>query len=137
VSTEVLEQFATDPSKGPDLADLHFDVKQGMRSDWNRKALQLMQAEFCRQLEETYENVPTRSAQYFEELIRERFQRLAGLWKRGQPQTTSGGEVESHEDVEQRMMEDKDIDLKACRHTTRRINVSFQLTIKSITDILL
>ena len=38
VLMEALEEFITDPSKGLDL-DLHFDVKQGMWSDWNRKAL--------------------------------------------------------------------------------------------------
>ena len=128
--TEALEHFAADPSMGPDLADLHFDVKAGMRSEWNKKALRLMQTEFCRQLDEDYEHVPVRSAQYFEELFQERFQRLAGIWKNAQPQITSSGELESHEAVEQRMMDDKDIELKACHHTTRRINVRFQLAIK-------
>jgi hypothetical protein len=130
VQTEALEHFAADPSMGPDLADLHFDVKAGMRSEWNKKALRLMQTEFCRQLDDDYEDVPVRSAQYFEELFRERFQRLAGIWKNAQPQTTSSGELESHEAVEQRMMDDKDIELKARRHTTRRINVRFHLAVK-------
>ena len=48
VLMEALEEFRTDPLKGPDLTDLHFDMKQAMRSDWNKKALQLMQKEFCR-----------------------------------------------------------------------------------------
>jgi hypothetical protein len=125
-----LEQFAADPSKGPDLDDLHFDVKAGMRSEWNKKALRVMQTEFCRQLDENYDGIPVRSAQYFEELFRERFQRLVGVWKHAQPQTTSNGELESHEAIEQRMMDDKDIELKARRHTTRRINVRFQLAIR-------
>lgn len=118
-----MEQFAADPAEGPNLADLHFDVKAGMRSEWNKKALQMMVIAFCKLLQEEYEDVPDRSVQYFEELIRERFQRLAGIWKNAQPQTTSAGEVESHEAVERRMMDDKEIELKARRHTTRRINV--------------
>jgi hypothetical protein len=124
VSEEALEEFTFDPMKGPDIADLHFDVKAGMRSEWNKKALQIMQAEFCKQLDEEYESVPVRSTQYLEESFRERFQRLANVWKRAQPQLTSGGALESHEAVERRMIEDKDIELKCRRHTTRRINVS-------------
>jgi hypothetical protein len=136
VTTAALEQFAADPAKGPKLDNLHFDVKAGLRSEWNKKALQLMSAEFRKELEEDYENVPVRSPQYIEELIRERFRRLVNVWKRAQPQMTPSGELESHQAIEQRMMEDKDIELKTCRHITRRINVRWVLKKKeTITDV--
>jgi hypothetical protein len=124
VSTEALARFAADPANGPDLADLHFDVDKGMRSEWNKAALGLMQIKFCAELSEHYDSVPARSSQYFEQLIQEKFQRLVGVWKRAQPRMTASGEPESHEAVETRMMSDKDVELKVCRHTTRRLNVS-------------
>jgi hypothetical protein len=43
VSAQALERFEVDPQDGPDLDDLHFDVAKGMRSQWNKTALQLIQ----------------------------------------------------------------------------------------------
>jgi hypothetical protein len=114
VTTAALEQFAADPVEGPKLNNLHFDMKAGLWSEWNKKALQLMLAKFRKELEEDYENVPVRSPQYIEELIRERFQWLVNVWKCVQPQMTPSGELESHQAIEQCMMEDKGIELKTC-----------------------
>ena len=124
-STEALQQFATDPSKGPDLEDLHFDMKGGMRSDWNQQALQLMRLDFKRQLEDSkdVDNIPLRSQQYIDDIFKKRFQRLVTVWKNGQCQMASDGLMESHEDVERRMIADKNVELKESRHTTRRISV--------------
>jgi len=92
---EALERFAADLAEGPNLTDLHFDVKTGMQSEWNKKALQMKQTTFSKMLLEEYKQVPEWSIQYFEELIWDTFQWLAGIWKNVQPQTTAAGEVES------------------------------------------
>lgn len=131
MSAEALEGFASDPQNGPNLADLHFDVAKGMRSQWNKTALQLMHAKLRKELDEEYDQVPERSEQYFTQLIQERFQRLVVIWKNAQPHLTARGEIESYEAVEKRMIEDKDIELKSCRHTTRRINVGHFLPLNA------
>lgn len=123
VSAQALERFEVDPQDGPDLDDLHFDVAKGMRSQWNKTALQLIQLRLGEELYEDGDDVPERSEQYLAKLIQERFQRLVVVWKNAQPLPNAGGEMESYEAVEKRMMEDKDIELKSCRHTTRRISV--------------
>ena len=124
ISTEALAQFAADPANGPNLADLHFDMTNGMWSKWNKAALGLMQIKFCAKLSEDYDSVPARSSQYFEQLIWERFQRLVGVWKHTQPQMTASGELESNEAIKTQMMSDKDVELKVCQHTTWHLNVS-------------
>jgi len=125
-SLETLREFATDLSKGPNLEDLHFDMKGGMRSEWNQQALRLMRIDFGRKLEESRDEIPIRSQQYLDGMFQERFQRLVTVWKNGQPQVTGDGEMESHEEVERRMVADKNVQLKAARHNTRRINVCSQ-----------
>lgn len=124
MSKEALEQFAADSQNGPDLADLHFDVAKGMRSQWNKTALQLMHDKLRKELDEEYENVPERSEQYLAQLIQERFQRLVVVWQNAQPHLTANGEIEDYEAIEKRMIENKDIELKSSRHTTRRLNVT-------------
>ena len=74
ILTEALAQFAADPTNGPNLTDPHFDMKNGMRSKWNKAALGLMQIKFCTKLSEDHDSIPARSSQYFEQLIQERFQ---------------------------------------------------------------
>jgi len=104
-------------------------MAKGMQSQWNKTALQLMHVRLLEELEEDYEDVPERSEQYFAQLIQERFQRLVVVWKNAQPRLTTSGDKETYEAVETRMIEDKEIELKSCRHTTRRINVqSFPAT---------
>ena len=123
MSKEALEQFAADSQNGPDLDDLHFDVAKGMRSQWNKTALQLMHTKLCKELDEEYEDVTERSEQYLTQLIQERFQRLVVVWKNAQPHLTANGETEDYEAIEKRMIENKDIELKSSQHMTRRLNV--------------
>lgn len=127
VSTEALQRFATDADEGPDLKDLHFDMNGAMRSEWNKRALELMRLDFNKKLEnfEDFDQIPFRSQQYIEEILQKRFQRMVTIWKNGQRHMTSNGVMESHEDVEMRMIANKDLQLKEARHTTRRINVCY------------
>lgn len=126
-SMEALQQFATDPDDGPDLKDLHFDMDGAMQSEWNKRALQLMRLDFNEKLKnfEDFDEIPFRSQQYIDEMLQKRFQRLVTVWKKGQRHMTSNGVMEDHEDVEKRMIADKDVQLKEARHTTRRINVCY------------
>jgi hypothetical protein len=98
-----------------------------MRSEWNKRALELMRLDFNEKLKnfQDSDEIPFRSQQYIDEMLQKRFQRLVTVWKNRQRHMTSNGAVESHEDVEKRMIAEKDVQLKAARHTTRRINVCY------------
>jgi hypothetical protein len=109
VSKETLEQVVADLQNGPDLADLHFDVAKGIRSQWGKTALQLMHTKLCKELDEEYENVAERSEQYLMQLIQERFQHLVVVWTNVQPHPTANSEIEDYEAIEKCMIETKDI----------------------------
>jgi len=134
-SEEQLRAFANDPSQGPSLADPHFDVKAGMLSDWNKKLLRLLQVEFQSQLpgicarENTV--LPPRSDKYYANLISERFQRLAQVWKQGQPKLTRYGALEAAEEVEARMVAQREVVAKTQRHYSRRLYVCGKLHMKT------
>lgn len=133
-SEEQLRAFANDPSKGPSLADAHFDVKAGMLSDWNKKLLRLLQVDFQIKLPDicARENMllPPRSEKYYANLVSERFQRLAQVWKQGQPKLTLDGALEDAEEVETRMMAQREVVAKAQRHYSRRLYVRDKLHTK-------
>ena len=105
LSEEQLHAFANDPSQGPSLGDLHFNVKVGMLSDWNKKLLHLLQVDFQSKLPDicARENtaVHLRSDKYYINLVSERFQWLAQIWRQGQPQLIPNGALEAAEEVEE------------------------------------
>jgi hypothetical protein len=126
-SAEQLQAFADDPSQGPSLEDPHFDVKAGMLSEWNKTLLRLLQVDFQRRLPLLCANsgvtVPDMSNKYYTNLIAERFQRLAQVWKQGQAKSTRSGDVESPRDVEGRMATAREVTAKKQRHLSRRLYV--------------
>jgi len=134
-SEEQLRAFGNDPSQGPSLADAHFDVKAGMLSDWNKKLLRLLQVDFQNKLPDicARENMtlPLRSDKYYANLVSERFQRLAQIWKQGQPKLTAEGSLEAAEEVENRMIAQREVVAKAQRHYSRRLHVRGKLDTKT------
>ena len=102
-----------------------------MLSDWNKKLLCLLQVEFQSQLpgicarENTV--LPPRSDKYYANLISERFQRLAQVWKQGQPKLTQDGALEAVEEVEAQMVAEREVVAKTQRHYSRRLYVRGKL----------
>ena len=136
-SEEQLRAFANDPSKGPSLADPHFDVKAGMLSDWNKKLLRLLQVDFQSRLPDicARENmeVPPRSDKYYTNLVSERFQRLAQIWRQGQPKLTQNDALEAAEEVEKWMITQRGAVAKTQRHYSQRLYVRGKLHTKLTT----
>ena len=136
-SEEQLCTFANDPSKGPSLADPHFDVNAGMLSDWNKKLLRLLQVDFQSRLPDicARENmeVPLRSDRYYMNLVSERFQRLAQIWKQGQPKLNQNGALEAAKEVEKRMITQRVVVAKKQRHYSQHLYVRGKLHTKLIT----
>lgn len=126
-STEQLRAFANDPTKGPSLEDAHFDVKAGMLSEWNKKLLLLLQVTFQKELPgicaQQGVTLPARTDKYYGNLVSERFQRLAAIWKQGQPKRTAEGALESYEEAEERMASTRKLTAKKQRHLSRRLYV--------------
>jgi hypothetical protein len=126
-SAEQLQAFAKDPTKGPSLEDAHFDVKAGMLSEWNKKLLLLLQVTFQKELPGICARkgvtLPARTDKYYGNLVSERFQRLAAIWKQGQPKMTAGGVLELYEETEERMVSTRKLTAKKQRHLSRRLYV--------------
>lgn len=110
---------------GPDLSDLHFELPAGLKSQWNKEALRLLQEKFCETLLEdpNFDELP-RSEKYFNKIIQERFMRLASIWRTGQPIEQRGGDMETHKDVEKRLNGRRDNTLQGYRRFTRRSTVN-------------
>ena len=127
-SDEQLRVFASDPSKGPSLTDPHFDVNAGLASEWNKKLLRLLQVAFQTQLPDICADqgivLPPRTNKYYGDLVAERFQRLAHIWKQAQPKVTTEGYAESYEETELRMVSTREHIAKKQRHFSRHLFVS-------------
>jgi hypothetical protein len=110
-------------------------VKAGMLSDWNKKLLRLLQVEFQSQLLGicARENMvlPPRSDKYHTNLISERFQWLAQVWKQGQPKLTQDGALEAAEEVEALIVAQREVVAKTQRHYSRRLYVRSKLHMKT------
>lgn len=124
-----LQAFGRDPNKGPTIDNPQFDVKKGLRSEWNKHLLNLMIANFKEKLPDvvaqtTKGTVPPRSDDYYTSLFSERFQRLAKIWKQGQPRKTVEGIDETPEQIEERVVTMRNEVAKSQRHLTRRLYVS-------------
>jgi hypothetical protein len=126
-SAEQLKAFANDPTKGPCLEDAHFDVKAGMLSEWNKKLLLLLQVTFQKELPGICVargvTLPARTDKYYGNLVSERFQRLAAIWRQVQPKMNAGGVLESYEETEERMASTRKRTAKKQRHLSRRLYV--------------
>jgi hypothetical protein len=126
-SAQQLRAFAEDPAKGPSLEDAHFDVNAGMLSEWNKKLLRLLQVTFQAELPGICAQrgmiLPARTDKYYGNLVAERFQRLAHLWKQGQPKMTAEGILESYEETEKRMALTRKRTTQKQRHLSRRLYV--------------
>lgn len=108
---------------GPDAEDLHFDMKGGLASEWNKKVFQLL-VDKLREHLATGTDAPERSEEYYLDLVEGRFKRLLSIWRASQARIQASGDVETAEEVEKRVVARKDVLAKNIRHTTRRVSVS-------------
>lgn len=119
---DAIQEFVVNNGPGPDLEDLHLDIRGGLASDWNKRALYLLRIAFCKELE-GLTDVPIRSTQYYHDLIAEQFSRLVTIWNNAQPKRKADGTMETFEEVEDRMNNAKKKQLVVNRHTVRRFTV--------------
>ncbi|KAG1754120.1 hypothetical protein EDD22DRAFT_756298, partial [Suillus occidentalis] len=110
---------------GPDLKNLTFDLRNGSKTPWNSKIIDLLLEEIQKRC--TEEQWPfQRSEAYFREILHDCYKRLRTIWTAAQPKVTAKGILETPAEVEKRLVTKKDETLKATRQTTRRRNVGPQ-----------
>lgn len=68
--------------------------------------------------------IPERSSAYIVDLVEEKYKRIRGFWKRGQPQRIDLDVLETPQQVEARLVESKTRRLVKARTRERRIHVS-------------
>ncbi|KAF8580840.1 hypothetical protein K439DRAFT_1355901, partial [Ramaria rubella] len=112
---------------GPNLDELHLDMKGSLTSEWNVKAISLLVEHLeAKHLEF---DLPERSQAYKIDLIKEKIKRLRVVWKDLQPKTTDTGEQESPEALETRLLTKHVMASQEARQSTRRRNVKSNVVI--------
>lgn len=123
IAPAIVQAYNSGDGDGPDPANLQLDMRAGPDSQWNQQALKILLDKL--KDARTAENwpLPDRSDKYLADLIRERFKRAATVWQSSQRRKTISGELETWDEVEQRLIARKDGQLVTNRHATRRRNV--------------
>lgn len=122
---EEVYSYEYEDGPGPNPKNLTFDLKNGSKTPWNSKIIDLLLEEIQKRCNE--EQWPfRRSEAYFREILHDRYKRLRTIWTAAQPKVTAKGILETPVEVEQRLIMKRDEKLKATRQTTRRRNVRLQ-----------
>jgi hypothetical protein len=88
---------------GPDLKSLAFDLKNGLKTPWNSKIINLLLEEIQRRCSE--ERWPfQRSKAYFREILHDHYKCLHMIWMAVQPKITVKGTSETPTELEQRLI---------------------------------
>ncbi|KAG1853564.1 hypothetical protein C8R48DRAFT_675830 [Suillus tomentosus] len=118
---EDVYSYEYEDGPGPDLKNLVFDTKNGSKTPWNSRIIDLLLGELWRRGDE--ERWPfARSEAYFRKILRDCYKRLRTVWTCAQPKVTAKGVLETPAEVEERLIAKKDKLLKVTRQTTRRRN---------------
>ncbi|KAF8592245.1 hypothetical protein K439DRAFT_1324844, partial [Ramaria rubella] len=111
-----------DHKNGPNLDELHLDMKGSLTSEWNVKVISLLVE--CLEAKHLEFDLPERSQAYKIDLIKEKIKCLRVVWKDFQPKTTDTGEQESPKALETRLLTKHVMAGQEARQSTRQWNVS-------------
>ncbi|KAF8573181.1 hypothetical protein K439DRAFT_1376215 [Ramaria rubella] len=103
VPPQAVRQYEKDSENGPDLNNLHLDMKGNLTSEWNVNTISLL-TEMLKVRRQEFEMLE-RLQEYMEDLIQEKMKRLRVCWKAFQPRTDETGAQESPEALEVRLLE--------------------------------
>lgn len=126
VAPQIADSYSKGEGEGPDENDLRIDMMGALDSEWNKKVLKILLAKLKDTREEEEWLLPNRSDDYLAALIKDRMKRAMRMWAASQCKTNQSGELETWDDVEKRLIAQKDAQLVTNRHATRRRNVSRQ-----------
>ena len=86
VSAEQLEVWTTNSNNavGPNLEDLHLDMRGSISSNWNQRAVYLLRGAFIEGIKDL-SGMPHRSEEYIEDLLTDQMRRWQKIWRQSQP----------------------------------------------------
>jgi hypothetical protein len=126
--SEAICAYSRGHGEGPDEGHLQLDMRGKKPSKWNEMVAQILLDKLLLTKEE-WADLPERSDAYFLDIIMEKIDRARGYWKRAWPKIKDDGEVETLEEVEERMITSKDKNGKSSCMRMRRRAVSHPQTI--------
>jgi hypothetical protein len=121
-----VQDYCEDRGDGPDPDDLHFDMANGPDSVWNKAVLERLLEKLR---EENDNEFPQRSDAYWINILGDRFTNLRPPWNKGQRRMKPSGELETPEELEERVTQSAQLDKKRDRKATRRQDVSSKIPV--------
>jgi hypothetical protein len=122
--SETIRAYVQGHGKGPDEGNLQLDMRAKKSSEWNERVAQILLEKLLLKKGDGWGDLPERSEAYFLDMITEKIDRARGYWRKAQPQIKDDGEVETLQEVENRMVISKDENGKHARMRTWRRAVS-------------
>ncbi|KAH7917377.1 hypothetical protein BV22DRAFT_979951, partial [Leucogyrophana mollusca] len=119
---EEIKRYNRGEGPGPNGDDLRWDMRGQPSSEWNKRVVNILLEKLLQKKEKEKWSLPERSDAYFADAIREKFGRVRTIWRAAQPRMTEDDELENENDVEERMIANKDQQLKRARMNERRYN---------------
>ena len=116
--------YASGDGDGSDMNALRIDTIGGVNSQWNQKVLDILLVKLKDVMEKDQWSLPNRSDMYLADLIKDCLKCAVKVWAKRQRKKNNAGTLESWDDVEQRLVAEKEGQLLLNRHATRRRNVS-------------
>jgi hypothetical protein len=126
VDPSVIEDFETGATDGPDVDDIRIDFKGKLNSKWNERAIDLLTIYVIGELKEVKQLrlLPRRSDDYIRDIIVTYIKNAMTPYRNAQPKLLASGRVESPEELEQRLIVDRDKLSQKARAKSRRNEVS-------------
>ena len=124
-ASEDIALFNQTGKDGPEVDNLRIDMRGRISSKWNVEIMRIL-AKQCVKLLKTnkaFAGLPTRSMDYFADLVKSRLVRARNMWRSAQPKAGADG-FESRKKLEQHMVENKERRLRQARKNSRRFGVS-------------
>ncbi|KAG1803850.1 uncharacterized protein HD556DRAFT_1199017, partial [Suillus plorans] len=118
---DIVNSYEHEDGPGPDYQKLAFDLANGSKTPWNARILDLL-LEDLKERNEKEGWVVRRSDGYYREILEHRYKRLRTIWREGQAKVTAKGTLETGEEVEKRLVAQRDKTLKLVCQATRRRN---------------
>ena len=120
----VINGYCDGEGDGPNPDDLRIDFNGNKDSHWNVGVQEILLDKLLERRDEDDWRLPDRPNEYFEDMIASRLKALTRVWKKSQPALKRDGQLETPEEVESRVVEERSRQNKKQRPFTRRTHVS-------------
>jgi hypothetical protein len=138
-STEQIKLYDETKRKedGPNVKNFRIDMRGKISSSWNERVIKIMTTGIVHNLKngneewEIYKDLPPRSNDYIDDLVKRQLEGARNIWKNAQPKLKKDGKVETAKEVENRLIEQEEAAGHVARAGTRRHSVSWCIVPKA------